>query len=71
MHKIQVGKGYYSYIVGNFSVGIISPTRVKLMASIAKVRKGKTGPTGIMNGLSDNRVTPEEVAAFITEQRLV
>jgi len=71
MHKIQVGKGYYSYIVGNHTVGIVSPTRVKHTATIVKVRNGLTGPTGIMNGLSDSRVTPEEIAAYITAQRLV
>lgn len=65
MHKILVGGKLYSYIVGPYTVGIISPTRQKHIASLETVRAGKIGPTGISNGLPDSRVTPDEVVDYI------
>jgi hypothetical protein len=70
MYRITVGKWNYRYMVGPYTIGIIPPSREKHIASIADVRQGATGPTGLNNGTADARVLPEEVAAYIVAQGL-
>lgn len=64
MHRITVGKWTFRYIVGPFTVGIITPTRKKHVASIAAVRQGRRVTS------QDYRVAPEEIAAYIVKERL-
>jgi hypothetical protein len=70
MYRITVGKWDYRYMVGPYTVGIITPTRQKHIASIADVRQGATGPTGVTNGSADARILPDEVAEYILAQGL-
>jgi len=71
MHKILVGGKVYSYIVGPYTIGIVTPTRVKHLASLKTVRFGKTGPTGVpSNGMPDYRVTPDEIVDYICALQL-
>ncbi len=70
MYRITVGKWDYHYIVGPYTVGIITPTRQKFMAALADVRQGATGPTGLDNGTADSRVLPDEVASYIIAKGL-
>lgn len=72
MHRITIGRWSFRYIVGNHTVGIVPPSRKKHIATIKTVRKGVTGPTGLEeNGLADNRVSPEEIAAYIVAKQLM
>jgi hypothetical protein len=79
MHKIDLPvlrgnkTACYRYLVGNHSVGIISPTRKKHLATIEKVKSMWTGAPvvpDILYGQYDRRITPEEVANYILLMRL-
>ena len=69
MQKITVGKLQFRYIVGANTVGIITSTGKKHIPRIAEVRQESTRPAN--NGTPDYRVTPEEVASYIINNRLV
>ncbi len=63
----------YRYLVGPYTIGIITPTRQQHLVSIEKVRASWTGApiaADTRNGMHDRRVTPEEIANYILKARL-
>ncbi len=41
MYRIEIGKGKYTYLVGNHTVAIITPSRKKHLAILDAVRDEK------------------------------
>lgn len=70
MNRVKVGKWEFRYVVGNHSVGIISPTRKKHHITLTELHGAPNVRNGINNGMSDDRATPEQVAAYIVKNRL-
>jgi len=79
MHKIDLPilrnnqTAQFRYLVGPYTVGIITPTRQKHIASIPKIRAAWTGApiaADTRNGMHDRRITPEEIANYILISRL-
>ncbi len=67
MYRIQIGKGLYTYLIGNQTVAIISPSRKKLEVTFAVLKEAFAGTpiTYIQNGTSDGRIAPEEIVAYV------
>lgn len=72
MYYIEVLGLKYRYLVGIHNVGIVSPTRKRYLRRIDEVSGRAAGTrTGINNGTSDSRLTPEEVAAYVIKNKLL
>lgn len=62
----------YRYLPGYYTVGIITPSRKKHVFSIEAVTKrNQNTRVGTENGFADNRISPEELIAFVVENKLV
>jgi hypothetical protein len=70
MYCLEIGKMKYRYLVGNYTIGIITPKHQKYFRTIREIR-GSNDPTGISNGSADSRVTGEEIAAYILKHKLL
>jgi hypothetical protein len=72
MIRMQVGKWEFRYIVGPYTVGIITPTRQKYTVEIPRIvdPKNRVGLESAVLGSADNRVTPTEVANYILAHQL-
>jgi hypothetical protein len=79
MHKIDLPilrnnqTARFTYMVGNYTVGIITPTRQKHIAPIGVIKsmwKGVPPVPDTCNGMHDRRITPEEIANYIMLSRL-
>ena len=71
MYRLEIGKMKYKYLVGNYTVGIISKqSHQKYFRTIREIR-GSNDPTGISNGSADSKVTGEEIAAYVLKHRLL
>jgi len=72
MTNIEIGKLKYKYLVGTYTVGIITPSRKRHMRRIDEVSgRPANSHTGIEDGTSINRLTPEEVAAYVIKHKLI
>lgn len=69
MYKIEVLGLVYRYIVGSYSAGIISPNRKKHLVNLSDIRDPEVADRG-HNGSSDDRLTPDEVAAYVLKNKL-
>lgn len=58
----------FSYIIGAFTVGIITPSRKKHVFKITEVSGRLENPR--LGGNSDSRLTPDELAAFVIKHKL-
>ena len=61
----------YTYLVGNHTVGIITPSRKRLQLPIHEVsgrREGNRLPNN--DGTPDSRLHPDEIAAFVIKNNL-
>lgn len=61
----------YTYLVGNHTVGIITPSRKRLMFPIHEVSgrpEGQRLPDS--TGSADGRLHPDEIAAFVLRRGL-
>ncbi len=65
MYRIEIGKGIYTYLVGNHTVAIITPSRKKHIAYLHAVRDEKLSENRIQNGTADGRIAPEEIVAYV------
>jgi hypothetical protein len=79
MHKIDLpvlrnnATARFTYMVGSYTVGIITPSRQKHIVPIGAVRaawKGAPIAADTRNGMHDRRITPEEIANYILISRL-
>lgn len=78
MYKIQIaGKDTkrapltYTYLVGAYTVGIITPSRKRYNFPIHEVTGRKENSrTGTNNGFADSRLHPDELAAFVLSRGL-
>lgn len=71
LNKIDVGKWTFRYMVGPYTVGILTPSRKKHICSIEAItgeRLRRVKPA--TDGMPD-QVTPEEVARYVIANRLV
>jgi hypothetical protein len=61
----------YTYLVGNHTVGIITPSRKRLQFSIHEV-SGRPESHRLPNndGTPDSRLHPDEIAAFVIKHNL-
>jgi hypothetical protein len=72
MHIITIGNLTFKYIVGVYTVGIVTPSRKSCIRDIEEVSgRPRGGRTGIENGTADNRLTPEEVAGYCLKNKLL
>ncbi len=72
MYHFDIGKLHYKYLIGPYTVGIITPSAQKHFRTIREVRGGRTTETmDIKNGSSDNLLTAEEVAAYVLKHKLI
>jgi hypothetical protein len=71
MYCLEIGKMKYRYLVGSFTVGIISKlSHQKYFRTIYEIR-GSIEPTGISNGTADAKITGEEITAYILKHKLL
>jgi hypothetical protein len=71
MYHIEIGTLKYRYLVGPYTVGIITPSRKRHLLRIDVVTgRPANGRTGIENGTADNRITPDEVAEYCIKNKL-
>jgi hypothetical protein len=70
MQRITIGEWEFRYIVGPYTVGIITPTRKKHVATITEIRAAATGPAEVQDGTPDWRVTPEDIAQYVVANQL-
>lgn len=69
MYHIEVGGLKYLYLVGPYTIGIVTPSRKRYIVYLDKVRDPRITDRPV-NGMSDSRVTPEEVAGYVLTNRL-
>ena len=61
----------YVYLVGAYTVGIITPSRKRFFYPIHEVTGRKENSrTGTNNGFADSRLHPDELAAFVLKNKL-
>jgi hypothetical protein len=72
MYRIKIGKGIFTYLVGNQTVAIISPNRKKFEVSFGAIHEASEGlPVNYtQNGTADARIAPEEIAAYVMKHKL-
>jgi hypothetical protein len=71
MYHIEIGTLKYRYLVGTYTVGIITPSRKRHLLRIDQVTGRPAGSrTGVNNGTADSRLTPEEVAEYVLKNKL-
>jgi hypothetical protein len=77
MYKIEISANpdkpalKYTYLVGAYTVGIITPSRKRHFYPIHEVTGRPFGHRiGENNGLADSRLHPDEVAAFVLKHNL-
>lgn len=70
MYHFDIGKLHYKYLVGPYTVGIITPSAQKHFRTIREVR-GDRPELVNFDGSSDNRLTAEEIAAYVLKHKLV
>jgi|GEM_PF-6317545 len=70
MYRIVIGKGTYKYIVGNYTIAIITPSKKKHLALLSAVRDEKLSQNRTQNGTADGRISPEEIVAYVLKHDL-
>lgn len=61
----------YTYLVGAYTVGIITPSRKRFHLPISEVSGRLFGDrTGIEDGTADSRLTVDEIAAYVLKHNL-
>jgi hypothetical protein len=61
----------YTYLVGNHTVGIITPSRQRLEFPISEVSgRPENHRLPGNNGTPDSRLHPDEIAAFVIKRNL-
>jgi hypothetical protein len=61
----------YTYLVGPYTVGIITPNRKRFVFPIHEVSGRPEGSrVGQNDGFADSRLHPDEVAAFVLKHNL-
>jgi len=71
MNNIEIGTLKFKYLVGTYTVGIITPSRKRVVLRIDEVSgRPANSRTGLNNGTCDSRLTPEEVAEYCIKNRL-
>lgn len=71
MYRFEVGNFKYKYLVGPYTVGIITPSGKKHFRTIKEVRNDSVAAPAVENGTADNRLTADEVAAYVIKHRLL
>ena len=62
----------YRYLVGPYTVAIITPARKKHITSIAAIRDAAKGfAVHNQNGTADGRIAAEEIVAYVLKHRLL
>jgi len=69
MYNIEVLGMKFRYVVGSFSVGIVSSKGKKHTVGLDDIRNPEVTCRG-HNGSSDDRLTPSEVAAYVLKNKL-
>jgi hypothetical protein len=68
MYNINIAGFDYRYIIGPYSVGIITPSRKRHVVGLNEICNPLTvRPT---NGSADDRVSAEEVTAYVLDRKL-
>jgi hypothetical protein len=70
MYHIELAGMKYRYLVGPYNVAIITPSRKKHLVLLSDVKNPAVRLPDPPNGSADDRVAPEEVAAYILTKNL-
>jgi hypothetical protein len=78
MYKIEISANpdkpplKYTYLVGAYTVGIITPSRKRYFFPIHVVSGRPFGSRiGENDGFADSRLSPNEIAAYVIKHRLL
>ena len=69
-YRMLIGKGLFTYFVGNHHIAIIPPSRKKHVTRLAFVQNEELSSNRSQNGTADGRISPEEVAAYVLKNNL-
>jgi|HubBroStandDraft_1064217.scaffolds.fasta_scaffold127873_3 hypothetical protein len=73
MYRIQIGKGIYTYLVGNHTIAIIPPNKkkwIKVTHDAIHEAAKDISVIYIQNGTADGRIAPEEIVAYVVKHQI-
>lgn len=70
MYTFEIGSLKYRYVVGSYNCGIITPSRKRIMVLLADIQNPSVRVDEPKNGSADDRLSPEEVAAYVIANKL-
>lgn len=69
MYNIEIAGMKYRYIVGPFSIGIVTPSRKRYIVPMMDILNPFLSRHP-KNGSADDRLSPDEVAAYVLRCKL-